>query len=580
MRRMRGEAARARRSERSALFASADGSAGGLLDSVRRGLLLVILIAITPIATASMLQGVLQLQRATEEAQHRLLQGAIAGAGSQQNVFSSAENVLQALKNVQDVVSAGTDCGPTLYGAVLSLPFASNIALVNASGMIICSALATSSPDVSRREWWIEARATKAFTLSRRVMSPVTRSEVINGTLPLVDANGDFDGALIIAIDAGWMDNLLKRETPLSDGIAAVLDSSGRELVSNAPDISRKLFDDRDMVKYLGGLGTTEDDTNRSWSFAAASLDRHQLFVAFAKPSSQLFEWTTLHVVVSFILPICMVIFTIVAIWLATDRMVLRWLLYLRRVTVVYAEGHYGFRPSRMNQAPSEFRVLGGAIEDMALAIRDRDAKLREALAEKTAMVREIHHRIKNSLQVVVSLMSLYGSGVPEGRDRRRFEQLRTRVNTLAVVHRILYEANDGSEVRSRELLRELGSLLEGAMDHNVLILVEADDVALPTDLAVPLALLMTEIVMHLGENRGILAPGPQALRLVIDCMQEADQVMLGIEVNAPIGDLMNETKIPLAHGFASQLGGTVSSLDGVQGARIDVRFPPRPGAR
>ncbi|OYW39067.1 MAG: hypothetical protein B7Z45_04730, partial [Azorhizobium sp. 12-66-6] len=356
------------------------------------------------------------------------------------------------------------------------------------------------------------------------------RTDVIYGTLPLADANGEFDGALVIAIDASWLDNLLKRETPLSDGIAAVMDSSGRELVSNAPDVSRTLFHDRDMVRYLGGLGTTEDETGRAWSFAAASLDRHQLFVAFAKPSAQLFQWTTLHVVVSFVLPICMVIFTIVAIWLATDRMVLRWLLYLRRVTVVYAEGHYGFRPSRMNQAPSEFRVLGSAIEDMALAIRDRDGRLREALAEKTAMVREIHHRIKNSLQVVVSLMSLYGSGVPEGRDRRRFEQLRTRVNTLAVVNRILYEANDGSEVRSRELLRELGSLLEGAMDHNVLILVEADDVALPTDLAVPLALLLTEIVMHLGENRASLAPGPQALRLVIDCMQEADQVMLGIE--------------------------------------------------
>ncbi|OYX81764.1 MAG: hypothetical protein B7Y75_07050, partial [Azorhizobium sp. 35-67-5] len=113
-----------------------------MLDSVRRRLILVILVAIMPIASACMLQGLLQIRRASEEAQHRLSQAAITAAGSVQNVFASAENVLQALKNSADVRNAAPDCGPTLAGANLSLLFSANISLIGADGRVRCSALA------------------------------------------------------------------------------------------------------------------------------------------------------------------------------------------------------------------------------------------------------------------------------------------------------------------------------------------------------------------------------------------------------------------------------------------------------
>lgn len=571
MRWVRGAAASLRERERAAIFASATGHPRHLLDSVRRGLILVILIAITPIASASMVQGVLQLRRASEEAQHRLLQGAIAGAASQQNVFTSAENVLQALKNVPGLRSGQQDCAATLYGATLSLPFASNIAFMNPDGIVTCSALTEAGTDMSHRGWWQKAKAAKGFTLGERQVSPVTRSEIMIGTLPLFGAQSDFIGALSVAIDAGWLENLLKRETPSSQGVAALFDASGQQLVSNAPAISRRLFAGKDLAAYVGELGETQDVSGRSWSFAVATLERHDLLLAYAQPTDELFQWTTFHVAISFILPILMVIFTIVAIWLATDRMVLQWLLYLRRVTAVYGQGHYGFRPSKMDQAPSEFRVLGHAIEDMAIAIRERDARLREGLAEKTALVREIHHRVKNSLQVVVSLLSLYGSGVRDETDRARFDQLRIRINTLAVVHRILYEAEEGSQVQIPELLRELGGLLEASLDRSVRIAVQADDMALPTDLASPLALLLTEIVMAVA-RAGEDVPA----RLDIGGVEEGGQVVLRLAASQGVAQDLGEAQIPLAYGFARQIGGTIQTGPAAGGCRIEIRFSPR----
>ncbi len=560
-----------RRRERATIFASALGNPRSLLDSVRRRLILVILVAIMPIASACMLQGVLQMRRATEEAQHRLSQSAITAAGSVQNVFASAENVLQALKNSSDVRTADPDCGPTLAGANISVQFSANITLVGADGRVRCSALAETDMDVSGRAWWREAIQKKDFSISPRLVSSVTRIEVLAGVLPLFNANADFEGALVIAITASWLDTLLKRDMSPDTAVISLLDANGAEVASNAGTAGRRLFAGRDLAAAQDQLGETVDDAGVAWSFAVAPLDRHGLLVAIARPTADLFQWTLVHVLISFVLPVVMVIFTLVAIWLATDRIVLQWLLYLRRVTAVYAQGHYGFRPTRMSQAPSEFRVLGAAIEDMALAVRERDAKLRDGLAEKTALVREIHHRIKNSLQVVVSLLSLYGGGVAPGKDRRRFEQLRVRINTLAVVHRIFYEASEGSEVRVRELLREMAVLLEGAADRNVLVAVEAQDTTLPTDFAVPLALMVSEIIMSMARPEA-----PQPVRIQLSCAVEGANFIIAILSSEPTEGRLDEGQADLAHGFARQLGATIEAEDLPGGASVRVSFSPR----
>lgn len=561
----------ARRRERAEMFALAVGQPNTLLDSVRRRLILVILVAILPIASACMLQGVLQIRRAAEDAQHRLSQAAIGAAGSVQNVFASAENVLQALKNSSDVRNGDPDCGPTLAGANISLPFSANISLVSAEGRVLCSALAPLAMDLSGFAWWQAAMTRKGFSISGRMISPVTRLEVLAGVLPLFKADGTPDGALAIAINAKGLDTLLKQDLAPDAGVISLLETDGTEVASNTGAAAARLFAGRDLVAARERLGEAVDAKGVSWRFAVAPLDRHGLLVAIARPTADLFQWTIFYMVIGFILPVAMVIFTLVAIWLATDRIVLQWLLYLRRVTAVYAQGHYAFRPSRMNQAPSEFRVLGQAIEDMALAVRERDGRLRDGLAEKTALVREIHHRIKNSLQVVVSLLSLYGGGVAPGKDRVRFEQLRVRVNTLAVVHRIFYEATEGSEVRVRELLRELAVLLEGAADRNVLVAVEAQDTTLPTDFAVPLALMVSEIIMAMARPD---LPAP--IRLQLSCAVDGPNFVIAIQSSERIEGRLNEGKADLAHGFARQLGGDIETEDRDDGASVRVSFAPR----
>lgn len=574
----KAEAARARHKERSAIFASAIGQPRTLFDSVRRRLLLVVLLALAPIAVLNIVQGLAQLSNAEEDARQRLLQQAVAAAGTQQNIFASTENVLYALKNVEEVRHAGATCTATLRGATISLPFAANIGVLDARGAVTCAALPFPGRSVGEEPWWREAIAKTGFSLVGPARSPGADQDVLVGILPLRDAAGRLEGAIALGIDVSWLDTLLRQQTPPSVGIVALFSDRGQELVSNARAMSAALFR-RELFRTAGQnlrgtLHESTDPAGKSWTFATAPLGRDGLTVAFAMPSDRLFGWTFVTVAASIALPALIIVLSLIALWVAVDRIILRWLLYLRRVTAVYAQGHYGFRPTRLDAAPSEFRVLGHSVENMAFAVRHRDARLRENLAEKTALVREIHHRIKNSLQVVVSLLSLYGSGIGKSEDRRRFDQLRLRVNTLALVHRILYEANDGSQVHLRELLGELASLIEGSTDASVRITVEAQDAPLPTDMAVPLALMVVEVVLNLG-----LPPGTSPAPLVLSGSRSGERLHLALRSGAGRwGE--NGMPLDLAAGFAAQLGGSLSRRDEPSGAMVVAgEFPCRPNS-
>lgn len=571
------EAARGRQRERNAIFATAAGQPRTLFDSVRRRLVLVVLLALAPIALLNVIQGFAQLSTAESEARQRLLQHAVAAAASLQNIFASAENVLYALSNVEDVRTAAASCMATLRGATVSLPFVANIGMLDATGTVVCAGLPASIRNVAQEPWWGLAMARPGFSIGGPVRSPGANASVLVGALPLRLPDGRLDGALALGIEVGWLDNLLKQQTPPSAGIVAVFSPAGEELVSNARAMSATLFDRAlfgEGPLPRGELRESTDPAGRRWTFATAPLDRDGLTVAFALPSEQLFGWTFVTIAASLSLPALIIALSLVALWVAVDRVILRWLLYLRRVTAVYAQGHYGFRPTRLDAAPSEFRVLGHAVENMAFAVRLRDARLRENLAEKTALVREIHHRVKNSLQVVVSLLSLYGSGIARGEDRRRFDQLRLRVNTLALVHRILYEADEGSQVRLRELMGELASLIEGNADTSVRIAVDADDARLPTDMAVPLALMLVEVVLNLS-----LPAGGIATEMVMSGHVSDQRLRLALRSVAGQVDEA-ATAGGLAAGFAAQLGGSLSWRDGSEGGLIiSGEFPCRSSA-
>lgn len=134
---------------------------------------------------------------------------------------------------------------------------------------------------------------------------------------------------------------------------------------------------------------------------------------------------------------------------------------------------------------------------------------LLDALAEKDALLREVNHRAKNSLQLVSSLLTLQGMTAPDAELRRKFQDACTRIATVAQVHHRLYQSGQYHQVAFGSYLRDLAAELSNGLSLGLgggTVRVEADEATLPTDHVIPLALVVNELVSNAVKHA--YAPG------------------------------------------------------------------------
>ncbi len=124
-----------------------------------------------------------------------------------------------------------------------------------------------------------------------------------------------------------------------------------------------------------------------------------------------------------------------------------------------------------------------------------------EALnAEKTNLLKEIHHRVKNNMQVIISLLKLQSNLVDNEMIRQLFDQSQNRIMAMATVHNMLYESTDFSNIQYDRYLNELCHYLLRSMagsSKEIRFEVEAKGIALNLDISISLGLVINEIVTN-----------------------------------------------------------------------------------
>ncbi len=125
---------------------------------------------------------------------------------------------------------------------------------------------------------------------------------------------------------------------------------------------------------------------------------------------------------------------------------------------------------------------------------------LRGSLVEKETLLREIHHRVKNNMQVVSSLLSLQTSNVQDQQHRVLFEECQTRVRTMALIHEKLYSTGNLASLDGAEYLRDLlkmlaRSYLPSRSDVNIDL--EVEPLVLDIQVAIPVGLILHELVTN-----------------------------------------------------------------------------------
>jgi two-component sensor histidine kinase len=235
-------------------------------------------------------------------------------------------------------------------------------------------------------------------------------------------------------------------------------------------------------------------------AYSVAPLVDDDLFVILSAPSRGLFATAWLDPMSGIVFPLIGFGVALLAVYIAAERGVGRWILYLQRVAAIYARGRFTVRPLQADRAPPEIRELAETLDHMAATIVARDASLHDNLAQKDALMREIHHRVKNNLQVISSLLSMQERALTDQVARQAMSDTRQRITALALIYRALYQGADIKHVDLRPFLEELtGQLLAGDISAHgsVRTEVRADRLVIDPDKLAPLALFAVEAVTN-----------------------------------------------------------------------------------
>ena len=246
----------------------------------------------------------------------------------------------------------------------------------------------------------------------------------------------------------------------------------------------------------------------------------------------------------------------------------------------VAAWGHTLFGPERHRSV----RTIGVMLD--VTERRRAEEVTKASLREKEMLLKEIHHRVKNNLQIVSSLLDLQSGFTADPAALRMFEESRGRVRSMALIHERLYRSRDLTRVDFGDYVRQLADELYMSYriaSEKLELTVAADDMKLPLDLAIPCGLILNELMSNclkhaFGER------GQGRIRVSL-CREPGDPAIIVLEVSDDGKGMPSDFDyrdspsfgMQLVNTLVEQLNGDMRLIDGV-GTTITIRFREHTG--
>ncbi len=466
--------------------------------SLRLRLLITIAAALTPILIFAGFRSYLNAQDARAERRNNLTEISDRAIDEVEQVLSTVDTLQQIYE--ADIVAG--DCRGVFATLSPRVPQLSNIAYFDSEGFTQCSAL-TERPTlkVAQPEAFEQLKAGKTTIRTDAFFGPQSQTWLFSVLRRVEDGDGQFRGAMAFPLRTDELIRTIRLtnlpddvELALSDGDGQVFGSTRIVGISNT--WIKAATGDPD-----GELFVLKTKDGRSIDVVVRAIVDGRIYAVISRPSPGLFSEFTLQPLESVGIPLLSFSLALIAAWLAVDGLVLKWLSRLRRLALIYGEGHYNFRiGEEFANAPDEILSFALTFDRMANRIADRDSSLRAAINTRDAAVKEIHHRVKNNLQIVASFLNLQRRQVSDPAARQVISAARHRIDALSIVHQTLYQHERLETVHMRPFLEALLSHLSGALgmdELHVNIVQKIEEIDRPADDAIPIALFLLEAVTN-----------------------------------------------------------------------------------
>lgn len=217
--------------------------------------------------------------------------------------------------------------------------------------------------------------------------------------------------------------------------------------------------------------------------------------------------------VLTAMLPLLMWVAALAVAWLVVHTLVSRPLGRMRRAVTLYAAGHPEIRLSAIAPGSIETASLAQAFDDMAEGVDRHERDMMASLERQRRLVREVHHRVKNNLQVIASLLNIHARRAASPEVAQAYAAIQRRVDALALVHRHHYAEEEEAGIRIDALLKELLPSLKGHDDDGLSLSLSVDEGRVTQDVAIAIAFILAEILSDIAQRPGPVAPITIAFR-------------------------------------------------------------------
>ncbi|MGD9536854.1 MAG: sensor histidine kinase [Alphaproteobacteria bacterium] len=535
---------------------------------------MVLTLAIAPPAALSINQSVSDFHREIALLERDLVRSAEVVTDEHENLIIGTREVLSALAS-QQLLHDGNQpaCRDSLAAVVHALPQYGTLALIGADGRARCAYPADrEGVDVSNLPWFRTITETREFVASDIVWTPLSADRAIVTAVPLRGKDSEVVGVLAATVSWEWLVSSTPNIDLPEDAFTLLIDSEGNTLpLEGVAEEGFPALLPINLAKAAHASSVavmrTEDIRGRELLLAVTPPLNQKIRFVLGRSTESVIGPSRLKLAGRLAMPVLILVATILAAWVAGNRMFVRWIVYLQRFARIYAAGRYSVRPQNIEAAPTELRDLANSMSTMMEAISKHDTRLKDELAQRELLIKEIHHRVKNNLQIIASLLNLQARRLTDGAAKTAMFDLRRRIDALALIHRSVYEAEDLVHVDLKQFFNDLGAQLNsvvGEGHRDISLTIEMPSLKVSPEVAIALAMMVIEAVTN-AYRHAFVGRARGSITVRLDERPEGGAVLtiaddgIGFDLPAPEDRAGKGLGSTLMEGIARQLGGTLS---------------------
>ncbi|MDF3854436.1 histidine kinase dimerization/phosphoacceptor domain -containing protein [Paracoccus pantotrophus] len=541
-------------------------------------------VAILPIGLISVIQ-TLHLSREYQRSSEIALLGrtATAAAGERallQSALGTADALGPAVLETMDRPQACSDIMRGLVQRTVNFVYAGFTRL---DGVTECSSV-RGVHDLSGESAFRQFSESPGTLVTTSEDGPVTGKSVVVVIQPL------YRGVELLGFIAVSMSHDLLRSTHVSglgtEGARILTFNNQGEVISSdregAGDIAEVLPRGKSLPSLLSRSETTFRDISNSGERRVFSVVPVVPGLVYALGSWNRAESGITGIDITrrtaLILPLILWAASLAVAYFAVYRLVLRHIRELRSQMRRFAIGDRSAPPPVLADAPAEIEDMSQTFHNMArILIRDEEA-MEAAVNEKTVLLKEVHHRVKNNLQLIASIINMQIRVIEHDDARRVLRSVQDRVASLATIYRNLYQAEHLDSVQADRLIRDIISQMTNASvgpGTGLRIDTRLEPLVLMPDQAVPLSLLATEAFTNALKYSGVSNPEAEPWVRVSLRADGPGHAVLEVENSIGASSLAEGTGLgsQLIEAFATQLEGEAEQETGDGRFLLRLRF-------